>query len=264
MFSPKTIIEVVHAFRFQTHSQIDQLALEFGFSSVLGEGGIEKKETRLMQYLTSNQTLKGPHQGPLVLELAERAIRERCTTTWHGEKDPEREVPELLNALRQDGFMVVGSKLQRMFPDAVPVAGAQDELTRLLDKYAFSVAKGHLTQVIAAHTRGDWAAANAQLRSFFEELFDRIASGISGGTTDQLPSSHARREWLAACTPPFLDPGLNEWESGRPGGFVQGLWKRLHPQGSHPGLSDEADATFRLHLVILSAQHYLSRYERRS
>ena len=116
---------------------------------------------------------------------------------------------------------------------------------------------------MAAHTRSDWAAANAQLRSFVEELFDRIAERLSGGQTTGLLSSHARREWLATCTPPFFDAALNEWEVGGKGGFVQGFWKRLHPQGSHPGLSDEVDATFRLQLVIITAEHFLRRFDAR-
>jgi len=51
---------------------------------------------------------------------------------------------------------------------------------------------------------------------------------------------------------------------GSKGAFLQGLWKRLHPQGSHPGLSDEEDSTFRLHLMILTASYYLKRLDSRT
>jgi integrase len=45
------------------------------------------------------------------------------------------------------------------------------------------------------------------------------------------------------------------------GGFVNGLAKRLHPQGSHPGLSDQEDSTFRLHTVLLTARLLLERFD---
>jgi hypothetical protein len=155
-------------------------------------------------------------------------------------------------------------KLRSVLPESVPVAQEEDELRCLLSKYGFTTAQGHLDQAIAAHTRGDWASANSQLRSFIEALFDDIAQELSGGATEALKSSHARREWLAKCTPAFFESALNEWEINGKGGFVQGFWKRLHPDGSHPGLSDERDCTFRLHLVIIVAGYFLRRFDQRA
>ena len=43
--------------------------------------------------------------------------------------------------------------------------------------------------------------------------------------------------------------------------LVNGVLKRLHPQGSHPGLSDEEDCTFRLHLVLVLARFFLRRLD---
>ncbi|TIT17485.1 MAG: hypothetical protein E5W70_32070 [Mesorhizobium sp.] len=51
-------------------------------------------------------------------------------------------------------------------------------------------------------------------------------------------------------------PNANEGKN-----FINGLMKRLHPQGAHPGLSDEDDSTFRLHIVLLSARLLLTRYD---
>jgi hypothetical protein len=59
-------------------------------------------------------------------------------------------------------------------------------------------------------------------------------------------------------SPPFLSRDLNEWsDDGK--NFINGVFKRLHPQGSHPGLSDEEDYTFRLHLVLLIPRLLLRR-----
>jgi hypothetical protein len=117
-------------------------------------------------------------------------------------------------------------------------------------------------QAVSAHTRGEWAAANAELRSFIESLFDSIAELLIDDKTKLPSTSHGRRELLTRLNPPFLLTDLNEWEpNGK--GFVQGFWNRLHPQGSHPGLSDEEDNTLRLYLVIIIASHYLRRLNTR-
>jgi hypothetical protein len=215
-----------------------------------------------MEHLVAQPDLRGPSGGSLALELVEQLIEKRCKIRFY-RRQPEEAFPSLVNALRQDGYQIVGLELRASLPDSVPVAEIESELMRLLDKHGFTTARGHIEQAIAAHTRSDWAAANAQLRSFIEELFDRIAECLSGSHTVGLPSSHARREWLAKSTPSFFDTALNEWEIGDKGGFVQGFWKRLHPQGSHPGLSDEIDSTFRLQLVIITAQHFVRRFDAR-
>lgn len=262
-FSPRTVIATVEAFRFATNAQIENLALEYGLLDVLGDGGIAKKESRLARHLVENPQIRGYTESSLVFELIERVVAERCRTSSGEPRDAAEVVPELVNALKQDGFVITDGHVRPMLPEAVPVASAQDELHRMLEAHGFTRALGHLDQATAAHARGDWAAANSQLRTFVEELLDRIAGRLSGGETDQLSSSHRRREWLARCEPPFLDPQLNEWDVGGTVGFVQGFWRRLHPEGSHPGLSDENDCTFRLHIVLIIAEHFMRRFDER-
>jgi hypothetical protein len=99
--------------------------------------------------------------------------------------------------------------------------------------------------------RGDWAAANAQFRAFIESLFDDIARHLSCPTT--MATSGQRRTWLAQTNPPFFITSLNDWDFNGVG-FMESFFRRLHPQGAHPGLSDEDDSTFRLHLVLLVSQ----------
>ena len=200
-FSPRTVLRTIQAFGFTTNAQVANLALEYGLDEVLGEGGIEKKEARLAQHIARHPELEGPDGGALVHELIERVVAARCTRRWGDPLDPDEELPELVHSLKQDGFVLVNGKLAPLLPEAVPVAELCDELTRLLQEYGFEVALGHMEQGTDAHARGDWAAANAQLRTFIEELFDRIASLLSGGQTDGFGSSHQRREWLARSRP---------------------------------------------------------------
>ena len=131
----------------------------------------------------------------------------------------------------------------------------------LLNNLAFDVPLGHLDQGIAAHARGDWAAANAQFRPFIESLFDELAERLArGGALPQ--TGNDRRQWLAQVRPPFFIGDLNEW-TGQGTGFLEAFYRRLHPQGAHPGLSDEEDSTFRLYLVLLVARLLLRRLRER-
>ena len=77
--------------------------------------------------------------------------------------------------------------------------------------------------------------------------------------TAALGTGHPRRAEFASFG--FLSEPLNEWDNdGR--GYINGLAKRLHPHGAHPGLSSEVDSTFRLNVVLLTAALLLNRFDR--
>ena len=135
---------------------------------------------------------------------------------------------------------------------------ADNEINVLLDELNFTTAKGHLEQAIASHSNGHWAAANGQLRTFFEALFDNIALTIDNAHATTLPSGENRRQFLAKTQPPFLVEPLGEWSNDGKN-FVNGIFKRLHPEGPHPGLSKDEDCTFRLHIVLITARYFLRR-----
>jgi hypothetical protein len=162
-----------------------------------------------------------------------------------------------LRALDLNGFAIREDALIQALPAELELPQAEDDITRLLTKQRFTTSKGHLDQALAAHGRGDWASANSQLRAFYEGLFDEIALKLDP-TSRTLASSENRRARLAALG--FLKEGLNEWGSDGKN-FVNGLFKRLHPAGSHPGLSDQDDSTFRRHVVLLTAKLFLVRLD---
>jgi len=169
----------------------------------------------------------------------------------------QAQYPSLYRGLARDGFTVEGGLLRRTLPAEIDLPQADDEVHSLLDRYGFVVSKGHLDQGIGAHARGDWAAANAQFRPFIESLLDSIAEHLANGAAPP-PAGNQRRQWLANRVPPFFLADLNEW-NGQGLGFIEGFYRRLHPAGAHPGLSDEEDSTFRLHLVLLVSRLLLRR-----
>lgn len=178
-----------------------------------------------------------------------------------GENEPEAKAQTPAAAFRRalelDGFIVSGKTLHRALPVDVGLPAAQSEVDRLLEKHGLTTPKGHLKQALDAHGRGDWAAANSQIRAFFDALLDDIAGKLDASAAT-LSSGQPRRAKLAAMG--FLSRHLNEWADNGTG-FVNGLVKRLHPQGAHPGLSDEEDSTFRLHVILLTARMLITRFD---
>lgn len=192
--------------------------------------------------------------------LAEAVVREAVHLARVNPDSPVQTA--FARGLARDGYVLswnhYGTKavLRAALPDELDLPATDDEVHQLLKAFQFATPLGHLDQAIEAHTRGDWAAANGQLRTFLESLFDDIARNVRPAEALQLPSSENRRALLADIG--FLAVGRNEWtQDGK--NFLNGLFKMLHTEGSHPGLSSEDHCTFRLHVVLVTARTFLRR-----
>lgn len=143
-------------------------------------------------------------------------------------------------------------------PPELGTEGGEDEVRGLLGVKGFSVSSGHLDQALNAHARGDWAAANSQLRTFLEGLVTEVALDVGIAGADKLTAENRLRELAEA---ELLSRECKEW-AGDGKGFINGLMKMLHTEGAHPGLSDADQSTFRLHLAIVTARLLLRRLDR--
>jgi hypothetical protein len=116
---------------------------------------------------------------------------------WAKSQEPRADEQTLRERLAADGFVVTAGQLRRALASNLQLPAAQDEISRLLEKHKLSVPRGHLNQALDAHSRGNWAAANSQIRSFIDGLLDEIAERIDPSAT-ALPSGQQRRIRLAA------------------------------------------------------------------
>jgi hypothetical protein len=186
--------------------------------------------------------------------------------------------------LRFDGFEILGGKsgvrsifdtgpqpeasnptLSRMLPADVPGTDfreAQSEVEMLLDRHQLVVPKGHLKLALHAFQLGNWSSANAELRNFFEGYLNEFAVRLGYMAAGD---AKAKRDFLGdGAQPPFFFTEYNEWHSNnQKPQFIQGMMSRMHPHGSHPGLSEEDDATFRLQITLITARIFLRRFDRR-
>lgn len=251
IFSRKTILEIIKALNFRTYDEVDRFSLELGIDNVISGNYLKEKETSIAKHLIANPEVLGPNGSVLVIEIIEYIANNHRSS----ESLIER-YPDLSNSLDRDGYELTDIGVRRKLPAELPLVEQEDQLITHLDKLGFGTAKGHYEQAIAAHARGEWAATNAQLRSFVEEFFNKAQSIVCPG---QHATSIDRRIALAKAG--FFIREYNEFLFNGTG-FVEGFWKRLHPEGSHPGLSEQSDSTFRLHLVILVVHYFIERLEK--
>lgn len=262
-FTRRTILAATDLVAYWGHTEINRLLMEYGLERAVFGNSRADKTNALARYLIDNpdaQSEYGENVSDAIVEmLVQRAVAESADgypRAFSFELFRQR-FAALHRALERDGFTVEIGELRRALPEVLDLPRADDEVHGRLDFYGFGTARGHLDQGIAAHARGEWAAANAQFRAFTESLYDSIAERLAGGAP--LPAAGYQRQiWLANRNPPFFLPQLNEW-NGQGTGFMEAFFRRLHPAGPHPGLSDEEDSTFRLHLVLLVARILLRR-----
>jgi hypothetical protein len=254
-FSRRTIIAAVEVLEdeLRTHASLTRqlLKLDPRLAARCDSGSLPDRFNHLIKFFDEDPNYR-LEDGELLWEkLAETAVSvlrspsERLT----GEgTEEETQTPGAVfrHALARDGFVVSEGALRRTLPVDLGLPTTQSEVDRILVKHGFTVPKGQLEQAIDAHARGNWAGANGQFRPFFEGLLDSIAGELTPSDGDSL-----RR----LVNIGFLQRDLNERE------FIQGLTKRLHPEGPHPGLSGSEDSTYRFHIVLLTARLLLTRFD---
>lgn len=257
-FTRATIVAATDLLGKYSQAEFHRFALGVGMERIAESGSVRTKCNSVAQYLLENPDAQNEygenHAYAIVRQLVEGAAK--------GAKPFHKFYPELHRALLRDGFTLEGEALRRSLPDELDLPQADSEVHQLMREFGFTTALGHLDQGIRNHTSGDFAAANSMFRSCLESVLDESATKLAQGCA--LPAAHSdRRQWLANHNPPFFDVGLNEWDpANRSKGFVEALYRRLCPEGPHPGLSDVDDSTFRLHLVLLNVRVFLRRLKR--
>lgn len=260
-FSRQTRIAAIELLEhsLRGHSETSRQFLKLGseLAHRCEDGSVADRFNKLIKYLDEDETRRTDSEEFVQDAIVELAVSHLPTSEWEQPPEYTERQTTFLRALDLDGFTVVDRALRRTLPAELGLPEARDEVSRLLAKHGFATPKEHLDQALDAHGRGQWAAANSQIRSFYEGLLDEIAERLDP-TVASLPGGESRRAKLGQLG--FLDPRLNEWsQDGK--NFTSGLMKRLHSSGSHPGLSDQEDSTFRRHVVLITAKLLLSRLD---
>ncbi|PYE42354.1 hypothetical protein HUB98_13300 [Paenibacillus barcinonensis] len=262
MFSRATIMDAMSLLKdINTHSTLDVLLFRYGLNEVIIDGMSKNdKAVSVAKYLFAHPEQPGIIGNNLTYELVEHVIETSVQGSLHFDDNSGEFVnyPQLRRLLLKDGFVIEEGKLTRTFQTDIDFYSNETLIDILLIRHNLSIAKGHYDQATNAFNRGDWAACNSQLRSYTEALMCQVAEKL---TDIHYTDSHLARIALSQTSPPIFYTELNEWLNNGTG-YFEAFWKRLHPHGSHPGLSSEEDAVFRLNLVQISSLEILRRYDR--
>jgi len=261
-FTRPTIIAAVEVLEGNTQARFNQMVLRLGLENEVTDStgvSVAAKCAQLGRIVVQRaqqpvETLEG------TMTLAEAVVRQAISLLERDRLFPIQVA--FARGLARDGYVLAwdergrNATLRSALPEEIELPATDDEVHELLKHFQFQTPLGHLDNAIQAHTRGEWAGANAQLRTFMESLFDSIALRARPSEAAQCQTSENRRAMLAQFG--FLAVDRNEWT---PDGknYIGGLFKMLHTEGSHPGLSDEDHSTFRLHIVLVTARTFLRR-----
>lgn len=203
------------------------------------------KETRLLAALEAMRESEEDEASKALLRLAAIVLGSGAPdglfspeTSWY---------QPLRDALAADGweYDVEQKQLVSTIP-GVSVAVESSALEESLREAGQAEAAGHYRQALEAFGKGSWASANSQLRSLLESLLPGLAEIVSGKRPKEV---QAAIDVLQAKD--FLVEGENS--------VLRGLWSLTQPRGSHPGLSSEAEARYRLMMVTAQCRFLLER-----
>ena len=261
-FTRPTLIAAVELLEQHSQARFNQMILRLGLEDDVSSStsiSVANKCALLGRIIVQRadavlDTLEGR------MTLGEAVIRQAAQLAQQNPTHAQQTA--FARGLARDGYVLTwddhgrNPSIRTSLPGEIQLPQTDDEVHQLLKSFGFPTPLGHLDQAIEAHTRGDWAACNSQLRTFLESMFDDIARHVRPQEAAQRPSSENRRALLAEIG--FLATNRSEWtQDGK--NYVNGLFKMLHTEGSHPGLSDEDHSTFRLHVALVTGRTFLRR-----
>lgn len=169
--------------------------------------------------------------------------------TVHTDRGPIS-LEQFRSVLRADGYEVQDGKLVPAPSSSVDFAAEKGKLEVALETLGFTLALNHLDQAVDNIGLGHWEAANAQIRSFLENVFDEIAARRCQDSS-LAPKGGNARKYLHSIG--FINGDLED-------NLVKCFFELLHTAGSHPGLSDEQDCLNRLLMAVGLAYRYVQRF----
>lgn len=251
-----------------TNAELESMLLEYGLSDWVPSRGTISKTLLAVKELAANnpdhivRTDYG--ERPVSILLVEEAIRR------FGRSAGGSEIWEKLERyLNLDGYSLLKERddygdeivtgLTVAMPQFAKLPETASEVEVLLARYGFKEAERPLASAKKNIAQADWEAANSQCRTFLEALTNAIADTLYPSESLAKSSGLPKRQLLAKKG--FLSREKHEFGDGNKQTFLPGLAKLLHPDGAHPGISNQPDAMFRLQLVVITARWLLKRLE---
>lgn len=203
------------------------------------------KQDRLQRLFAAMRADDGTDAEKAALELVRMLLEAGAPANeW---ADPKIWWHEVIDAVAADGWEY-DADAKRLIPTVpgVRVAEEASAFESALRERGWTTAAGHYKQALKAFAASHWASANSQLRSLVEAMIPAAAEFVAGRPAKGVvPALEVLR-----ANDVLLDGEF---------GFAKGLWSMFQSQGSHPGLSHEDEARFRLMTATSYCRFLLSR-----
>ena len=191
-FARTTLVAAAELLGMHSQAAFNQMVVRLELEAEIPEDtsmSVAKKCGRLARIVARDagrevETREGP------MSLREAVVLEAVAVAEERSQWKEQTVLEQL--LARDGYALrwverkgdrgpwggCSATLVAALPPELADEDTDDEVRGLLGARGFSTSRGHLEQAVGAHARGDWAAANGQIRTFIESLVVEVAIGL--------------------------------------------------------------------------------------
>lgn len=278
MFSKQLILKAVDFMPNNSHNELDHeiIKLDLDSKGINLSGSIGNKKNAIQNYLLANPNARDNHGDSILLKMMDQVVNKMLINVNCGLDEFDEETlefksdPNFYRYLRLDGYDIDFEKMRikENISNYTNTSAKNDYIVNFLKKYHFVTSLGHYEQAKSSYLGGNYAALNGQLRSFVEGIFQDMATYIKikephNDNINKISNLDAQQAILifTKCQKPIIDINLNEYEDNGTG-FIQAFWKRLHPEGSHPGLPHIEEALYRFQLVVLNIELLLKRFEK--
>lgn len=277
MFSKQLIIKLVNSIPSSSHEVYNNKLIYWDLDTkvtIAATDSIHKKNEKVLKYLLENPTAKNNYGEEILSKMMNEKIKvilsnvERDIDEFDSEKKLFKSDTDFYKYLRLDGYDI-DFENKTLIEDIANYSGItekNDNIIEFLDKYDFTTAKGHYEQAKGSYLGSNYAALNGQLRSFVEAIFQDMATYIkicenNNSTLSKINiiDANSSMQIMTKCLNPILDINLNEWDNdGKT--YFPAFWKRLHPEGSHPGIPSFEETLYRFQLVVLNIEMLIGRF----
>lgn len=279
MFSKQLILKAVDFLPTDSHTDMDNRITfyDLDHKGINLDQSLPKIKKEVGKYLISNPNAVDNHGDSILLRMMNNVVKKMLDNvdTDNDEFDEERKEfrsdRDFYRFLRLDGYDIDFENCCIIEDIAryLQVVEKNDAIIEMLEEYHFSTTLAHYNEAKSSYLGGNYAALDGQLRTFVESIFQDMAAHIkvcepTNTNISNINEIDGQQAMIifAKCEHPILDFNLNEWSGdSQQASYFPAFWKRLHPEGSHPGVPQFSEVIYRFQLVVLNIELLVSRFQ---
>jgi hypothetical protein len=238
--SGKTKAALIRMLATESHSDINLLAIEVDLD------GQAQGTNRIDRCTALVRAIENKYQSSeaqkILLELGETRLK-TCLESYLGDRS---QALALKRCFELDGYAFDGQRLLPAIPGPVALEKEISGLESSLAELGMKVALTHYQQAVDNFVIDNVEAANAQTRSFLENLFIALCSRHTARVFDNAPAAlqHLKNE---------------KWIDDKEWNHLRYFWADIQDNGPHQGLSSSAEAMFRIQVATAVARYLLAK-----